>query len=306
MADVKWIKFSTDMFNDEKILLIEQMPDGDALIVIWCKLLCLAGRVNDGGYIHIGQNLPYTDEMFAGIFHRPVNTIRLALEVFLRFGMVENTDKGLYLTNWCEYQNVAGMELQREKARLRAANSRAKSKMLLDSTRDVRARSPHVSILDSREKIVESREESITTTPPPSKGEARTHYADRVLLTEKEHSTLEAEYGADQTAEAIKYLDVYKGSTGRVYKSDYLTIRRWVFRAIQEEKAKAARLGIPPTIASAPMPTVKRYKAMREHRNESGRMAMEVAPGYFMTEALAREWAGPNGIVSEAEVQANV
>ena len=46
MADIKWIKITTDIFNDEKILLIEQMPEADTLLVIWFKLLCMAGRQN--------------------------------------------------------------------------------------------------------------------------------------------------------------------------------------------------------------------------------------------------------------------
>ena len=47
MADVKWIKITTDIFDDEKILLIETLPDADAIIVIWFKLLCLAGKQNN-------------------------------------------------------------------------------------------------------------------------------------------------------------------------------------------------------------------------------------------------------------------
>ena len=43
MADVKWIKITTDIFDDEKILLIESLPDAYAIITCWFKLLCLAG-----------------------------------------------------------------------------------------------------------------------------------------------------------------------------------------------------------------------------------------------------------------------
>ena len=49
MTNVKWIKLATDIFDNRKIKLIERMPDGDSLIVIWLKLLCLAGTVNDSG-----------------------------------------------------------------------------------------------------------------------------------------------------------------------------------------------------------------------------------------------------------------
>lgn len=44
MAEVKWIKIATDIFDDEKILLIEGLPDAYAIITVWFKLLCLAGR----------------------------------------------------------------------------------------------------------------------------------------------------------------------------------------------------------------------------------------------------------------------
>ena len=41
MADVKWIKIVTDIFDDEKMILIESLPDADSIMVCWFKLLCL-------------------------------------------------------------------------------------------------------------------------------------------------------------------------------------------------------------------------------------------------------------------------
>ena len=38
-ADIKWIKIATNIFSDEKILLIEQMPDADTILVIWFNWL---------------------------------------------------------------------------------------------------------------------------------------------------------------------------------------------------------------------------------------------------------------------------
>ena len=49
MSEVKWRKITTDIFDDEKILLIESLPDADSIIVIWFKLLCLAGKMNNSG-----------------------------------------------------------------------------------------------------------------------------------------------------------------------------------------------------------------------------------------------------------------
>ena len=51
MNGVQWIKITTDIFDDEKIQLIESMPEGDTLIVIWFKILVLAGKQNNKWYI---------------------------------------------------------------------------------------------------------------------------------------------------------------------------------------------------------------------------------------------------------------
>lgn len=61
MSDVKWIKIVTDIFDDEKILLIESMPESDSLIVIWFKLLCMAGKMNNGGVLMLNEKIAYTE-----------------------------------------------------------------------------------------------------------------------------------------------------------------------------------------------------------------------------------------------------
>ena len=85
MADVKWIALATNMFDDEKIALIEAMPDADAIIVIWLKMLTLAGKLNNGGVLMMSNGLPYTDEMLSTLFHRPLNTVRK--EALLRYAV---------------------------------------------------------------------------------------------------------------------------------------------------------------------------------------------------------------------------
>ncbi len=72
MGEIKFVKLSTHMFDDEKIKLIEQMPEADTLLIIWVKLLAQAGKTNASGYIFLSENVPYTDEMLAAIFSRPL------------------------------------------------------------------------------------------------------------------------------------------------------------------------------------------------------------------------------------------
>ena len=124
--DVKWIKITTTMFDDEKIRLIESMPDGDSVLVVWVKLLVQAGRTNAGGYLMLAENIPYTDEMLATVFGRPLSTVRLALDTFERFGMIERDGNGaLKVVNWEKHQNAVGLEHIREQNRLRQQRRRA-------------------------------------------------------------------------------------------------------------------------------------------------------------------------------------
>ena len=130
MSEIKWIKITTDIFDDEKMCLIDALPDCDAIIVIWIKLITLAGKLNRKGVLAISKNIIYTDETLAQTFHRPLNTVRMALEVFEKFGMVEKIDGVIVLPNWEKHQNIDGMEKIKEQNRNRAARHRQKQKLL--------------------------------------------------------------------------------------------------------------------------------------------------------------------------------
>lgn len=121
MADVKWIKIVTDVFDNRKVRQIENMPEGDSILVIWFKLLCLAGNINDKGMVYLTAEVPFTEEMLATEFRKPINTIRLALELFQRFKMVEIIDNILKISSWEKYQNVAGMEKIRAQTQKRVS-----------------------------------------------------------------------------------------------------------------------------------------------------------------------------------------
>lgn len=134
---VSWIKIATTIFDDEKILLIESMPDADALIVIWLKMLVLAGKCNKDGVLMMNDTIPYTDEMLASIFRRPLNTVRLAIDTFVRFGMVEIINDCLLIPNWEKHQNIDGLDKIREQTRQRVSRHREKQKQLCNVTRNV-------------------------------------------------------------------------------------------------------------------------------------------------------------------------
>jgi len=128
MSEVKWIKITTDMFEDEKIDFIQSLPEADAIIVIWVRLLTMAGKCNSNGYIFLTENIPYDENMLAHKFRKPINIIKLAIETFKRLNMIEDTEKGLLLPNWEKHQNVDGLDKIKEQNRIRAFNYREKIK----------------------------------------------------------------------------------------------------------------------------------------------------------------------------------
>lgn len=133
MADINWIKLRVDMFDDEKIKIIQSMPEGDAILVIWIRIIALAGKSNAKGLVLIEDEFPYSDEMLATIFNKPLATVRLALGTFEKFRMIERTEKGIYISNFEKHQNTEGMEKIREQARIRKQREREKKRALLEA-----------------------------------------------------------------------------------------------------------------------------------------------------------------------------
>lgn len=120
MASIKWIKLDVNIFDDEKVKIIRKMPEGDAITLVWIQLICMAGKVNDGGAIYVGQNIPYTDEMLATVFDQPLNVIKLALKTFITLGMLDQTAEGMfYLENWEKHQSTDKMAQIKEQNKLR-------------------------------------------------------------------------------------------------------------------------------------------------------------------------------------------
>jgi predicted phage replisome organizer/uncharacterized phage protein (TIGR02220 family) len=135
-SEVKWIKITTDIFDDEKILLIESMPDAYAIITCWFKLLCLAGKQNNSGVFMMGQ-IAYTDKMLATIFRMKETTVQFALQAFEQFGMIEIVDGVITIPNWEKHQSLDKMEQAKEQTRLRVEKHRKKQRLLAGSSTDV-------------------------------------------------------------------------------------------------------------------------------------------------------------------------
>lgn len=230
MAEVKWIKITTDIFDDEKILLIESLPDAYAIITVWFKLLCLAGKQNNSGVFLMGQ-MPYTDKMLATIFRMKESTVTMALQTFEQFGMVEIVDGVITIPNWNKHQTLDAYEKKKERDRLYQQERRAAQRALIGGeTKKSSDKSPDASADSSSYVAISDKEEEKEEEEKKNnnKKEVRHKYGEyeNVLLSDSEYEKLKTEFPSDYQ-ERIENLSSYIASTGKTYKNHLATIRNW-------------------------------------------------------------------------------
>ena len=130
MADVKWIKLTTNMFDNRKIKHLRKLPDGNNIVLLWIMLLTMAGRCNAGGMIFLTENIPYTHKMLADELNFEENTVRLGIEALENLDMICTQNGCFTIAGWEEYQNIDGLNVIREQTRQRVARYRERQKQL--------------------------------------------------------------------------------------------------------------------------------------------------------------------------------
>lgn len=135
MSEVKWIKITTDMFENRKIRYLRKLPDGNNIVLIWVMLLSIAGKCNSNGMIFLTENVPYTTKMLADELDFEENTVILAIEALERLGMIRR-DEYLFIEDWVAHQNADGLDKIREQGRKRVAAYRERQKALCDNVQE--------------------------------------------------------------------------------------------------------------------------------------------------------------------------
>lgn len=209
MSDIHWIKLKTSMFDDEKIRLIESMPEADTILIIWVRLLVLAGKTNDDGLIYIQPDMPYTMEMLATLFTKKINVVRLAIETLRKFNLIEMQENGtLVITNWEKHQNVDGMDKVKK---LRAErNRRYRERKKLEQKEDV-----------SQDASVTSRDATDTDSDTDT----------------EEHTSLSSKDDLKGSIDFKKFIQWFNQKTGKRFK-DVESNRKIIRTRIKEGYTK--------------------------------------------------------------------
>lgn len=226
MADVKWIKLTTDMFDNRKIKHLRRLPDGNNIVLLWIMLLTMAGRCNAGGMIFLTENIPYTPKMLADELDFEENTIILGLQALENLNMVVTNDGCFTIAGWEEYQNIDGMEKIKEQNRIRQKNWYDRKKALPNVRSNVSITQPNATDIDKELELEKDLELNNNNSTPTATKKHKYGEHNNVLLTDEEYKKLQEKFPYDYE-EKINTLSEGLALKGYKYKSHYLAVLKW-------------------------------------------------------------------------------
>lgn len=128
MANLQWLKLSTDFFDNNKIKLLESEKDGDTIIRVWIQLLITAMKSNYQGRLSITEDKPMTADDISKIMGKSEKKITKYLEKFEELKMIIIEDDFYKIKNWSKYQSADKLEEIRLQNCLRQQKYREKMK----------------------------------------------------------------------------------------------------------------------------------------------------------------------------------
>lgn len=134
MAEVSWIKLSTNIFLNRKVALLLNERDGDTYFRIWIQLLTIAGQCNSNGKLIIGENSPLNVQQLSKILGKSAKKVGEILNKFIDFRMIIFENNCYEIRNWGKYQSADKLEEIRKNNRERQRKFREKSKMQANVT----------------------------------------------------------------------------------------------------------------------------------------------------------------------------
>lgn len=121
-----WLKLKEDFFEDDTITFIEEQANGEKYTTFYLKLCCKALKYEGRLIRYVGETLiPYDEFSLAMLTKTDVDTVRVALALFQKIGLVERLETGeIYLSQLAE---MTGTECDTA-ARMRRSRARKNQK----------------------------------------------------------------------------------------------------------------------------------------------------------------------------------
>lgn len=101
-----WLKLHNNFFEKEEIKMLLSMQNGTTYVIIYLKLLLKS--LETEGTLIFKRTIPYTPEMIASITGENIDIVRIAIDIFISFRLMENLENGALFMN--EIENMVGSE----------------------------------------------------------------------------------------------------------------------------------------------------------------------------------------------------
>lgn len=216
-----WLKLKENFFEEDTIEWLEEQPNGKEYCLFYLKL-CLKSLKTEGLLVRNVGNLmiPYDPESLAKLTNSKADTVKVAMDLFNKIGLIEIMDSGeIYLNQLGE---MVGTETES-----------ARQKRLQRSKEDnVRTLSGKGRLELEKEKEIEKEldiERKKDVAPSKTKAKPTRHkYGEykNVLLSDQELEKLKSEFPSDWQ-KRIENVSEYCATSGRTYKNYLAVIRKW-------------------------------------------------------------------------------
>lgn len=176
MSDNKkyyYMKLKEDFFDTEEMIVLEGMQDGYIYSNILLKLYLKSLKTN--GRLMLRDLIPYNAEMIANITRHNVSSVKVALDIFKKLGLIEVLDDGaIYMKDIQNFVGSSSSEADRKREyrhKIKAEKKRLENNVYqqellgfsenLSEESGTNVRTSVHQRIENREKRIENREYSI-------------------------------------------------------------------------------------------------------------------------------------------------
>jgi predicted phage replisome organizer len=151
-----WLKLKDDFFEREEIQIISSLPNGSDYLLLYINLMTKS--INSDGRLVLKNLIPYNVQMISTITRCNADTVRSAIDIFIKFGLMSTLEDGTLYMN--EVQALLGSETEfAAKKREYRQNRKNNPKQLPDKSKTKKD-----NVLDNVRQ--ENRDKSLEYIPP--------------------------------------------------------------------------------------------------------------------------------------------
>jgi predicted phage replisome organizer len=243
-----WLKLKEDFFSSKEIKKLRRIAGGDTYTIIYLKLMLLSVRAVGRVYFE-GVEDTFCEELALEIDEEPDN-VKMTLMYLLKMGLLEEVNEAEMMLT--QVPEMVGSET--DKAAL-MRKKRARDKVLGNDVTQIgnsvtavlpgvteRYTDIDIDIEKDTDLDLDTYQEQEPEPQPEPEGKKKTKHIygeyRHVRLTDDELAKLREQFGVEDTAEAITFLDEYIEMKGYKAKNHYLAIRKWVMDAVKEQRRR--------------------------------------------------------------------